>query len=812
MHQSWQSMLFRMRGAIGILALTTFALLVPEQLKDMLVELADASIWPVAAFHLALFVLCFNLWHWSRALLAAWFELPTDETPRAHKTVRAAGRGITAETAALAYVPRLLFLAGAADGVIATLRSGLVAQAVAVVVWAAIAFVVLIYRADIQEALFGRRSFATGGPPRAPAIFPNAVRRPARNLDDLLRHAPFGRVFALLLLIVALVLMLAGAFLSFDPDVTDWSAWPQLIGRLFPGPSGALLCLGLTIGPLSALSYVMDASAVVLFPKVLGGLPARQIPVLFLLAVLILLTPSLVDLHAVRIAETSPVDPTKRAVLATFFSDWSKTCARGPGPVRPVIVALSGGASRAGIWSASVLTAVDEIAQRHGTAIFAISSVSGGSLGAAGYMATRAGDRTLCHLAPLSDAQPRDTAIMEAMRSDALGPMLAGTLFGDAPRALFGLPMDGIRRLYRLITGTNLPFRGGDRAEALERAFENNWSDQAENIAAATKQKPFTFDRAFLELAYDAGKPDSAGHAALRSGMPVWIANGTDGVNGDRILTAPFVVNVNAVVPSGNTFAWTGGMNQAPFVWGAPEGPLFSARDAIGLVHADFPISTAIDNSARFPFLSPEGELVPERSPGKTATRNRAEIIDGGYFENGGILTALELARWLRENGPSLVGREVDPIVIEATADGSLLPPVATNGQVPIEYDVVRCGPGYTDNALYVGAATRPLQVLAPFVGLDSSRGGRQRVVLGETRKDFCGVSQAKQAFFHLYLYAEHAADDIPLNWAISQDVATYIWNGAICAAPNRNELSNLESALGGNASATSEQWRRRCH
>ena len=70
-------------------------------------------------------------------------------------------------------------------------------------------------------------------------------------------------------------------------------------------------------------------------------------------------------------------------------------------------------------------------------------------------------------------------------------------------------------------------------------------------------------------------------------------------------------------------------------------------------------ISTAVHNTARFPFLSPAGALSP----------SRAQVIDGGYFENEGLLTAWELAQHLRRSG----GKQADgtdavqPILIQAT-------------------------------------------------------------------------------------------------------------------------------------------------
>ena len=59
-------------------------------------------------------------------------------------------------------------------------------------------------------------------------------------------------------------------------------------------------------------------------------------------------------------------------------------------------------------------------------------------------------------------------------------------------------------------------------------------------------------------------------------------------------------------------------------------------------------LSTAAHNSARFPIISPAGEI-----------RNRQHqivdrIVDGGYFENYGALGAMELAQAIRAIEPKL--------------------------------------------------------------------------------------------------------------------------------------------------------------
>ncbi len=162
-----------------------------------------------------------------------------------------------------------------------------------------------------------------------------------------------------------------------------------------------------------------------------------------------------------------------------------------------------------------------------------------------------------------------------------------------------------------------------------------------------------------------------------------------------------------------------------------------------------------------------------------------AQIIDGGYFENEGVMSAMEVARWLRTYGPGLIGRPVYPIVVQATAD-------ADSGKT--ERNIARCGNGLPLNPGVADAAGRSSQFLVPLNGLTAVRGGHSRALLQQALEDFCDEG-GQQAFFHFYLYNSPEAD-VPLNWSLSEDIADYIWNDAIDACGNAAERKNLTSTL----------------
>src|SRR5262249_43145744 len=126
--------------------------------------------------------------------------------------------------------------------------------------------------------------------------------------------------------------------------------------------------------------------------------------------------------------------------------------------------------------------------------------------------------------------------------------------------------------------------RGGDRAEAIERAFEALW-DQADKGGGDR----LPFGAPYLLLFYNdlapQGQPPGGSY---RAGMPLWIANGTDAGAGGRLVTVPFLPKKPA----------PGATARAPYDW-----PFGGAVDVHSVLNADVRISTAIDNTSRFSYL-----------------------------------------------------------------------------------------------------------------------------------------------------------------------------------------------------------------
>ena len=320
-----------------------------------------------------------------------------------------------------------------------------------------------------------------------------------------------------------------------------------------------------------------------------------------------------------------------------FDAWWNDVGASLPKPAPLVLVATAGGASRAAYWTAEVLGKLEADHPGFHRQIFAISSVSGGSLGAVVYRAM------LNDLVPDGDgaAANCDAGSVSSktllfcgrkiIDNDFLGPTFLTGLYADLTQ--------------RFLPGALLP----DRAAALERSWEQAWH----------KALPHT---AGLEHPFHELWPRNA------EWLPALLINGTSEKSGRRIITSNLRIDHDRF----------------------PD-----AIDFFGGVHTagDIPISTAIHNSARFPYIDAAGTLVTARR----AMTDR--IVDGGYFENFGASTIYDLLAALNRikgdrpvkffvvqisSDPDLAGQaqrdiawqQKSPLTLNVAADATA-PPVA---------------------------------------------------------------------------------------------------------------------------------------
>jgi hypothetical protein len=142
-----------------------------------------------------------------------------------------------------------------------------------------------------------------------------------------------------------------------------------------------------------------------------------------------------------------------------------------------------------------------------------------------------------------------------------------------------------------------IPIRAFDRATALEKSWEQSYADA---------MKDTILSKAYMSL-YDG--QDSA------NWMPLLVLNSTHVQSGKRYITSPIV--------DSNVF--------------------LDARDVHSALGKDMPLSVAVHNTARFPFVSPAGRLEPGNG------QSYGALVDGGYFENSGLASLGDLRRALGE-------------------------------------------------------------------------------------------------------------------------------------------------------------------
>jgi hypothetical protein len=201
-----------------------------------------------------------------------------------------------------------------------------------------------------------------------------------------------------------------------------------------------------------------------------------------------------------------------------------------------------------------------------------------------------------------------------------------------------------------------------DRAAIIEQSWERHFAKAMEGSAANGGKLPCPAD---LRCPFYSLQPRSD------LWLPILILNGVSVTTGQRIVTTQlspqyFAADCHSSVSESGCalFAQTWFFHQ--FLRDTTTSNDWRAklqRSATGAYLAsratsDIQLSTAAHNSARFPIVSPPGNI-----------RNRAHylidrIVDGGYMENFGVLTAFELVQAIHA-----VRRELRPLVLVISND-----------------------------------------------------------------------------------------------------------------------------------------------
>lgn len=452
---------------------------------------------------------------------------------------------------------------------------------------------------------------------------------------------------------------------------------------------------------------------------------------------------------------------------------------------RPIVIAASGGASRAGFFTASILgelmdrTRDQDAFTDFRNQLFAISSVSGGSTGAAFFAAALrdAGPdgQSPCHKVDTKqlvffDHAPKSWR--QCMQQLLSGDFISSTLLGYVYKDTIG----GIAALaYRL--GFTIP----DRATVLETAWEQQYCELAGASDCATADFK-GLQAGFLQIA-----AASERDVADKRWYPLLFFNGTDVDTGRRVLVSPLASHLEK---GGRPFADTYDLHDLLADRPKTDNGHEAGKEGAQLSgwSRDVSLSTAALLSARFPFISPPGNI--RNRNGQLVTR----IVDGGYFENFGAATALEIVQVLR-------GQGLAPFVIQITNDPELLFAEHVENPAPDAVNPTLCNVKDVDpicqndppiiNAEDVYWFSDVRGPLSGLFGSRSAQGGRalrQLANFSGPSTSFCPSKRATDrnalGFIHLVVHPQYQLVDesnhcklidVSMSWWLSKPVQEYL-------------------------------------
>lgn len=730
------------------LAISLFMLL-NDQASDILTTIASVSpLQSPANFLSATGLLAFSAtaWYWARAVLYVWYEFtpgyrqpsavvkdPTKKPGRLRAIaynlalIDSGARSKSDDTIAQEWEPTRKWTArwiGLLPIVAITVKFGYLGYWAYFAFYAAVAILFLAFMIWRRDIALKRWVFKKKGKERdepiTVALHPFLPSNTAKTLAAWL-----------LGFIVVLVLS------------SGWSVgFPQLME-----PMGTLL---LTASPLVAvfafLAYLKDMNMRWLSPT-------------FIVVLFAIIVGLWNDNHAIRMIETTDTRDTseesrnasvgaqrleRRPDVAGHFSDWLKhrfgkkaSAQSVPSPSYPVfVVAAEGGGIRAAYWTAAVLARLQLASNgAFGCHLFAISGVSGGSLGGAAFVAELANasgpEETRCGPGePPASQSAWHGAALEFLGRDFLSPTLAGMMTSDLLSRVnpFCIPALGL-------TSPCLP----DRAAYLEHAWESEWDDLMENKDARTV---YRFSSPFTTLWTASNREGRA-----RRDLPSLLLNGTWVGIGSRNVTS----NLRTDIGSGR---------------------LVDSEDIVELLSQPIRLSTAVLNSARFTYVSPPGTI-------RLGDRRR-RIVDGGYFENSGALTAREIVATIRSvcrTEPLCERHNIRTVALILTNNPKRsLKTWREGGERVCAADESRDndrGQGQDDNASAIDFLT---EISSPIVALFNTREARGSLA----EKELIAANGAGKTFRFALRPAERG--ELPLGWALSTQAQREIRAQAVVA------------------------------
>ena len=225
--------------------------------------------------------------------------------------------------------------------------------------------------------------------------------------------------------------------------------------------------------------------------------------------------------------------------------------------------------------------------------------------------------------------------------------------------------------------------------------------------------------------------------------LPALFLNGTSVKTGRRIITSNLAVGSN----------------------GAALQPFPDALDFNAITDIAIRPSTAANNSARFPVVGPPGSI-PHAAP---LTGTAEQIVDGGYFENFGATTGLDITVLARRALPAT--SKIIFVQISSDATLSLVPNGDLAAPVP------------------AGGFEWGSELRAPPSALLQTRSARglQEVALTQSV-----IAQEFGGNFVHFALSQGCGNRAPLGWVLSnyaRESLNQAWSRPTCAQPRVQAL-----------------------
>lgn len=450
------------------------------------------------------------------------------------------------------------------------------------------------------------------------------------NIAELMRFNGYLETFALTLLALAAAVVVFVSLID-RPALADW------LFRLRSRPvliTPAVTCIALfamiaavliwpvmvprTMGAIFIMSVFLVMLQLILMQLQIwrqhNGIP---ITLILILGAILFSVQDWNDNHAIRSLADTPATAPKDLGFKQAFKRWidsRKDLKRYEGSSYPIyIAAAQGGGIYAAKHAASFLAELQDLCPGFGHHLFAISGVSGGSVGASVF----AGLSRQYDWSALNDdmkygcvgdlkaqrSEHFSFATTEMFRQDLWSPLAASLLFPDFMQRFLPVPLPSWDR------GRALEFTLEDSYEQAVRVTSFPVSDAAMRPLASS----------FMEQWNPEKHPFT----------PALLLNTTEVGTGRRRVAAPFSFG-----PTGLKFL-----------------PVFSTPDQSGSTRVDPPqinppLSATAGLSARFPWVTPSAHFYERVRDGEGIVSNKkVSVVDGGYFENSGVVTALDLIK-----------------------------------------------------------------------------------------------------------------------------------------------------------------------